>query len=77
MGEPIQLTDAEKAEAEWWCRKHKETLHYLAHRMKEYIELSELRGFGMGWSDKTKLDSADLSLQLLFTALDNATEMSE
>ena len=43
----------------------------------EYIELSELRGFGMGWSDKTKLDSADLSLQLLFTALDNATEMSE
>jgi hypothetical protein len=67
------LTDHERDEAEWWCYKYKETLDYLATRMDEYIKRTELRGSGLGWSDKTKLDSADTSLQLLFTTLRNST----
>ena len=70
MTEQIQLTESEKAEAEWWCLKYKETLRYLGQRMDEYIELSNLRTEG-GWSEKNELDSADTSLQLLFIALGN------
>ena len=77
MNTTPELTDSERDEAEWWCYKYKETLDYLATRMDEYIELSELRGFGMGWSDKTELDSADISLQLLFTSLRNITNWRE